>query len=308
MKNSETISHKYDLAFIVPNYNSGQKLEKIISKILNTKSDTNFCIIIQDNNSTDSSTSFLSKYRSKNIILNKNTNNIGRIHNWNLSYLCAQKYAKYGVFVFTSDALVNLGGFLKFFNKIRNNNFLMCLFPYIITNKSSKRKIVRKFYSTKLNSKQFSYDLIYKGDFSFGILQANIFNLSFDLKFDNKYPAITDQLSVARYLIVNEGYIYFAKKPFVNWIATYDRYHFKVPIIEFASQSFQLIKLLRSEFNLPNNNKYSDTLIVLRSLNFYLKYYKFNFFEFIRLLLFFIRNSRNFSFFTLLTLLTNVNR
>ena len=277
------MTNKHDLAFIIPNYNSSYRLESIYNQIKESGCNLNYCILIQDNNSSDSSIEFLKRNKDDNVYLINNPKNFGRISNWNLSYSNAQKIARYGIFVFTSDKLVNLKNLYTYFDKIKNTNFLMSFFPYWIVNKR-KKKLARNLVERKVNSLQLSNELISSGNLSFGILQANIFNLSSQLNFDTKYPFITDQLSIAQYLLTNSGSVYISSIPFVQWSVTSDRSHFNLSIVEQAQQTIDLLNILTSQINRPIDKNYSHTLNFLRILNFYRNNYKFKTFEFIQLL------------------------
>lgn len=307
MKNLETYK-KFDFAFIVPNYNSGNNLKKVIFKLLNTNTRTNFCILIQDNNSTDSSLQFLNFLKQKkNIFIIQNKSNIGRIENWNASYANAKKLAYYGMFVFTGDSLINLNKLFYFFENKKNKNFTMIISPYLISYKN-KNKISRIFNHSKENSLEFAHKLISDGNLSFGILQSNIFNLKYNLQFDNNEPFITDQIAVARYMITNPGNIFFTKVPYVKWRISMNRFHFKISIIEQANLTLKLLKFLEKEFNIEVNSKKSHTVNLLRILNFYLKFHKFNFIEFLNLLMFSFFKLNKFSFIILVRYLLSAKR
>ena len=304
---SSSMNNKHDLAFIIPNYNSSYRLESIYNHIKESGCSLNYCILIQDNNSSDSSIEFLKRNKDDNVYLINNSKNHGRVSNWNLSYANAQKIARYGIFVFTSDKLVNLKDLYIYFEKIKNTNFLMTFFPYWIVNKK-KKKLARNLVVRKVNSLQLSDELISSGNLSFGILQANIFNLSYHLKFDTKYPFITDQLSIAQYLLTNSGSVYISRIPFVEWSVTSNRSHFNLSIVEQARQTIDLLNMLTSQINRPIDKNYSHTLNFLRILNFYLNNYKFKTFEFIQLLKYGFKEFKHFSFKSLFEIFFNVKR
>ena len=304
---SSKITKKYDLVFIIPNYNSSCRLQNIYNKIKNSRCNLSYAILIQDNNSSDSSINFLLKHDDDDVFLIRNSKNIGRIQNWNLAYSNAQNIARYGIFVFTGDTLTNLTNLYAYFGKIKNTNFLMSIFPYWIIN-NKRKKLARNLDEREVNSLQLAQELISSGNLSFGILQSNIFNLSFDLTFDPKYPFITDQLTIARYLLDNSGSVYVSKIPFVQWLVSSNRYHFDLSLTDQMQQTLTLLNILNSKINYPIDMNHAHTLNFLRILNFYRNNHKFKIFEFIKLIKYGYKEFKYLSFKSVFKILFNVKR
>ncbi len=106
----EAMNHCPDLSFIIVNYNSGEKVDRLVSDILSCES--NIEIVVVDNNSQDGSKDILKKLDKNRIRLICNAENIGYGAANNIGATLAS--SDYLVFI-NPDASIPMGQRLKSF-------------------------------------------------------------------------------------------------------------------------------------------------------------------------------------------------
>lgn len=118
-----------DLTIVIPSYNHGKHIEKLLSNVSHLIN-MNLKIIIIDDASTDNSQSLIKNFhdrysKNKNIQIVLKDKNSGLVDSLNTALTaCKTKY----IFMIASDDNINNSSFLNAYSTIKNDNSRFCIF------------------------------------------------------------------------------------------------------------------------------------------------------------------------------------
>ena len=180
------------LTIAIPNYNGGENLHRAIESCQKiTLSSDEFEILIVDNCSTDNSIEIVRELGEEisNLKLVQNTENVGRIQNWNICINNA--IGKFLIFLFSNDLINDTNNIAECIQILEKNENISIGFSSLLK-KDNERTYIKKSFSEKIiecQSKCFSKECLTRGLLPFGPIQSIIYRVDDIKKDQNKFRA-----------------------------------------------------------------------------------------------------------------------
>ena len=263
------------LTVAIPNFNGGNNLKGAIESCQHIKlKKEEIEILIVDNQSTDNSISIIekSKVEFSNIKLWQNSENIGRIGNWNA--VLEKSSGDYLIFLFTNDRIYEKNNIEKILNILNENDTIsLCISAF---NKKEKKgiKIKKQYFHDIIlcDSKGFSNDSISRGLFPFGTIESIVYRIN-DIKenrfkFLENFPINADEI-FSYNLAINREKIMFNPTPQIVWDLTKERFHGRIDYKEEEEEHQKTMKIINDVGNLQKNDKLIKTYRILNFVRYY---------------------------------------
>ena len=238
------------LTVAIPNYNGGKNLERAIKscqKIVMSSND--FEILIVDNCSTDDSIEIINTLKNKfsNIKLIQNSENVGRIQNWNVCINNSE--GKFLIFLFSND-LINADNNIHECIKILENDDNVSIGFSSLLKKDFDNSYVKKSFSKeiiKCQSECFTKECLTRGLLPFGPIQSIIYRIDDVRKNQNEFrtdmPINADEIfTYAEASKRNQ--IMFNPNPQIIWDLTQGRFHGHMKIEDEFEEHTKTIKII----------------------------------------------------------------
>ncbi|HEX8376890.1 MAG TPA: glycosyltransferase family 2 protein [Pedobacter sp.] len=218
------------LTIAIPSHNGASNFVELFASINNLGlEESEYELLVVDNNSTDGTNEVLSRLNNgySNLRYYQNSQNIGRIENWNRAIELST--GKYLIIMNVNDR------FLKF----DIHKYLLYLdnhpeIPMVFADIQFKETIYPNWLESGVISleaylKKTFLDRDYLEFHSVGILHQHIFRRSVitenNIRFDSKLPRTTDRVFVGEVVKAGGGHFYYTNKPMVSWHLNQMRYH-----------------------------------------------------------------------------------
>ena len=263
------------LTVAIPNFNGGNNLKGAIESCQHIKlKKEEIEILIVDNQSTDNSISIIekSKVEFSNIKLWQNSENIGRIGNWNA--VLEKSSGDYLIFLFTNDRIYEKNNIEKILNILNENDTIsLCISAF---NKKEKKgiKIKKQYFHDIIlcDSKGFSNDSISRGLFPFGTIESIVYRIN-DIKenrfkFLENFPINADEI-FSYNLAINREKIMFNPTPQIVWDLTKERFNGRIDYKEEEEEHQKTMKIINDVGNLQKNDKLIKTYRILNFVRYY---------------------------------------
>ncbi len=238
------------LTIAIPTFNGGRNLERAIRSCKNIQlSSEDYEILVVDNCSTDESISNVNKLKNefKNLVLIKNSKNVGRIENWNVCLDNAS--GKFLIFVFSNDAISeenNIHECLRMLNKDGN---ISVGFASLLKKEVNSSYLKKAFSSNMIQCKSecFAKECLNRGLLPFGPIQSIIYRIDDIKKDNNKFlvdmPINADEIFTYKEILKREK-ILFSPKPQIIWDLTQGRFHGQMKIEDEIREHSKTIRII----------------------------------------------------------------
>ena len=263
------------LTVAIPNFNGGNNLKEAIESCQHIKlKKEEIEILIVDNQSTDDSISIIEKLKEKysNIKLWQNSENLGRIGNWNK--VLEKANGDYLILLFTNDRIYEKNNVEKILKILDEDIILSICISSLVKKEKNGNKIKKQYFNDIVlcDSKGFSNDVISRGLFPFGTIESIIYRMSDiklkKIKFLENLPINADEV-FSYSLATNREKIMFNPTPQIIWDLTKERFHGKINYEEEEEEHEKTIQTIKGIGKFQINNK---LIKMYRILNF-VKYY-----------------------------------
>ena len=263
------------LTVAIPNFNGGNNLKEAIESCQHIKlKKEEIEILIVDNQSTDDSISIIEKLKEKysNIKLWQNSENLGRIGNWNK--VLEKANGDYLILLFTNDRIYEKNNVEKILKILDEDIILSICISSLVKKEKNGNKIKKQYFNDIVlcDSKGFSNDVISRGLFPFGTIESIIYRMNDiklkKIKFLENLPINADEI-FSYSLATNREKIMFNPTPQIIWDLTKERFHGKINYEEEEEEHEKTIQTIKGIGKFQINNK---LIKMYRILNF-VKYY-----------------------------------
>ena len=259
----------------IPNFNGGDNLKEEIESCQHIQLPRKEIeILIVDNQSTDDSISTIEKLKGKfsNIKLWQNSENLGRIGNWN--EVLEKAGGDYLILLFTNDRIYEKNDIKKILKILDEDTSVSICISSLVKKEENGNKIKKQYFNDIVlcDSKGFSNDVISRGLFPFGTIESIIYRMSDiklkKIKFLENLPINADEV-FSYSLATNREKIMFNPTPQIIWDLTKERFHGKINYEEEEEEHEKTIQTIKGIGKFQINNK---LIKMYRILNF-VKYY-----------------------------------
>ena len=259
----------------IPNFNGGDNLKEVIESCQHIQLPRKEIeILIVDNQSTDDSISTIEKLKGKfsNIKLWQNSENVGRIGNWN--EVLEKAGGDYLILLFTNDRIYEKNDIKKILKILDEDTSVSICISSLVKKEENGNKIKKQYFNDIVlcDSKGFSNDVISRGLFPFGTIESIIYRMSDiklkKIKFLENLPINADEV-FSYSLATNREKIMFNPTPQIIWDLTKERFHGKINYEEEEEEHEKTIQTIKGIGKFQINNK---LIKMYRILNF-VKYY-----------------------------------
>lgn len=228
------MSEKTELSITIPNYNGGENLKRAIESCRNIKMDEDrFRIKVLDNQSDDSSQEIVENLQEEldNLFLKKNTENLGRIGNWN--ECIEEANGDYMIFLFVNEQIAPENNIPQIINELEKRKIPFCKSGNIPLSETPKKESKNGFKKESVKGR-LKRDILVDGSFSFGPLQTYVFRTEIlknsKVRFSEDYKILGDQdfvIRLGRELRRKNGEDYFltTKSRNIIWDDETDRFN-----------------------------------------------------------------------------------
>ena len=259
----------------IPNFNGGDNLKEVIESCQHIQLPRKEIeILIVDNQSTDDSISTIEKLKGKfsNIKLWQNSENVGRIGNWN--EVLEKAGGDYLILLFTNDRIYEKNDIKKILKILDEDTSVSICISSLVKKEENGNKIKKQYFNDIVlcDSKGFSNDVISRGLFPFGTIESIIYRMNDiklkKIKFLENLPINADEI-FSYSLATNREKIMFNPTPQIIWDLTKERFHGKINYEEEEEEHEKTIQTIKGIGKFQINNK---LIKMYRILNF-VKYY-----------------------------------
>ena len=259
----------------IPNFNGGDNLKEVIESCQHIQLPRKEIeILIVDNQSTDDSISTIEKLKGKfsNIKLWQNSENVGRIGNWN--EVLEKAGGDYLILLFTNDRIYEKNDIKKILKILDEDTSVSICISSLVKKEENGNKIKKQYFNDIVlcDSKGFSNDVISRGLFPFGTIESIIYRMNDiklkKIKFLENLPINADEV-FSYSLATNREKIMFNPTPQIIWDLTKERFHGKINYEEEEEEHEKTIQTIKGIGKFQINNK---LIKMYRILNF-VKYY-----------------------------------
>ena len=259
----------------IPNFNGGDNLKEVIESCQHIQLPRKEIeILIVDNQSTDDSISTIEKLKGKfsNIKLWQNSENVGRIGNWN--EVLEKAGGDYLILLFTNDRIYEKNDIKKILKILDEDTSVSICISSLVKKEENGNKIKKQYFNDIVlcDSKGFSNDVISRGLFPFGTIESINYRMSDiklkKIKFLENLPINADEV-FSYSLATNREKIMFNPTPQIIWDLTKERFHGKINYEEEEEEHEKTIQTIKGIGKFQINNK---LIKMYRILNF-VKYY-----------------------------------
>lgn len=262
------------LTVAIPNFNGGNNLKEAIEScqhIQLPKKETE--ILIVDNQSTDDSISIIEKLKGQfsNIKLWQNSENIGRIGNWN--EVLEKASGDYLILLFTNDRIYEKNNIEKILKMLDENESTSICISSLIKKEEKEEKIKKRYFHDIVlcDSKGFSNDAICRGLFPFGTIESIIYRMN-DIKenkfkFLENFPINADEI-FSYNLAINREKILFNPIPQIIWDLTKERFHGKINYKEEENEHQKTIQTINDIGKFQIDNKLINMYRILNLVKY----------------------------------------
>ena len=262
------------LTVAIPNFNGGNNLKEAIESCQHIKLEKEETeIIIVDNQSTDDSISIIEKLKEQysNIKLWQNSENLGRIGNWN--EVLEKASGDYLILLFTNDRIYKKNNIGKILKILDENTILSICISSLVKKEKNGDKIKKQYFNDIVlcNSKGFSNDVIGRGLFPFGTIESIIYRMSDiklkKIKFLENLPINADEI-FSYSLATNREKIIFNPTPQIIWDLTKERFHGKINYEEEDNEHQKTIQKINEIGKFVINKKLIKMYRILNFVNY----------------------------------------
>jgi len=263
------------LTVAIPNFNGGNNLKEAIESCQHIKLEKEETeILIVDNQSTDDSKSIIEKLKEQysNIKVWQNSENLGRIGNWN--EVLEKADGDYLILLFTNDKIYEKNNIEKILKKLDENTSVSICISSLVKKEKNEYKIKKQYFSDIVlcDSKRFSDDVICRGLFPFGTIESIIYRMSDiklkKIKFLENFPINADEI-FSYYLAINREKIMFNPTPQIIWDLTKERFHGKINYVEEDKEHYKTIQKINEIGKFEINNKLIKTYRILNLVKYH---------------------------------------
>ena len=262
------------LPIAIPNYNGGENLQRAIESCQKiTLSSDEFEILIVDNCSTDNSIEIVRELGEEisNLKLVQNTENVGRIQNWNICINNA--IGKFLIFLFSNDLINDTNNIAECIQILEKNENISIGFSSLLK-KDNERTYIKKSFSEKIiecQSKCFSKECLTRGLLPFGPIQSIIYRVDDIKKDQNKFradmPINADEIFTYSEACKRE-LIMFNPNPQIIWDLTQSRFHGKMTAEDEFKEHSDTVKIISNLNNIDVNYGLVSTYRAINLLKF----------------------------------------
>lgn len=262
------------LTVAIPNYNGGENLQRAIESCQKISlSSDEFEILIVDNCSTDNSIEIVRELENKfsNLKLVQNTENVGRIQNWNICIDNA--IGKFLIFLFSNDLINDTNNITECIELLEKNENISIGFSSLLK-KDNDRIYIKKSFSEKIiecQSKCFTKECLTRGLLPFGPIQSIIYRVDDIKKDQNKFcsdlPINADEIFTYSEACKRE-LIMFNPNPQIIWDLTQSRFHGKMTAVDEFKEHSDTIKIISNQNNIDVNYGLISTYRAINLLKF----------------------------------------
>jgi len=262
------------LTIAIPNYNGGENLHRAIESCQKiTLSSDEFEILIVDNCSTDNSIEIVRELGEEisNLKLVQNTENVGRIQNWNICINNA--IGKFLIFLFSNDLINDTNNIAECIQILEKNENISIGFSSLLK-KDNERTYIKKSFSEKIiecQSKCFSKECLTRGLLPFGPIQSIIYRVDDIKKDQNKFradmPINADEIFTYSEACKRE-LIMFNPNPQIIWDLTQSRFHGKMTAEDEFKEHSDTVKIISNLNNIDVNYGLVSTYRAINLLKF----------------------------------------
>ena len=262
------------LTIAIPNYNGGENLHRAIESCQKiTLSSDEFEILIVDNCSTDNSIEIVRELGEEisNLKLVQNTENVGRIQNWNICINNA--IGKFLIFLFSNDLINDTNNIAECIQILEKNENISIGFSSLLK-KDNERTYIKKSFSEKIiecQSKCFSKECLTRGLLPFGPIQSIIYRVDDIKKDQNKFradmPINADEIFTYSEACKRE-LIMFNPNPQIIWDLTQSRFHGKMTAEDEFKAHSDTVKIISNLNNIDVNYGLVSTYRAINLLKF----------------------------------------
>lgn len=242
------------LTIAIPCYNGSANFQELFLSIdhlgLNKKE---YEILLVDNHSDDDTEEVIRKFQSAipNLRYYRNSDNIGRIENWNRAVELSR--GEFLILMNVNDRFLEFDAMKHIDFLLRNPEVALVLTDiefkdafYPNWQESGVVGLKAYLHKTFLDDNYLEFHAL-------GVLHQHIFRTllikDHKISFDPKLPRTTDRVFVGEVIIAGGGYFLYSSKPMVKWQLNTNRYHYQVHINE-KSYNFQELWVNEYEANL----------------------------------------------------------
>jgi len=234
----------------IPTYNGGFNLPDMFSSIQKLGlNETEYQILVVDNCSDDNTDIIIQQYKAKipNLKYYKNSENIGRIENWNKVIDLAE--GDYLIIMNVNDRFIDFEA-PKYIRYLDNNPQI----PMILTDIQFEDHMYPNWIEYGLvNLEEYLKKTFLDPDYlefhSIGLLHQHIFRtkviMDNNIRFDVKIPRTTDRVFAGEVVKTGGGIFYYMNKSMVSWHLNKNRYHYNV---HSNHKSFNFSELWMNEY------------------------------------------------------------
>ena len=262
------------LTVAIPNFNGGNNLKEAIESCQHIKlKKEEIEILIVDNQSTDDSISIIEKLKEKysNIKLWQNSENLGRIGNWNK--VLEKANGDYLILLFTNDRIYEKNNVEKILKILDEDIILSICISSLVKKEKNGNKIKKQYFNDIVlcDSKGFSNDVISRGLFPFGTIESIIYRMNDiklkKIKFLENLPINADEI-FSYSLATNREKIMFNPTPQIIWDLTKERFHGKINYEEENNEHQKTIQKINELSELRINKKLINTYRILNLVKY----------------------------------------
>ena len=258
----------------IPNFNGGDNLKEVIESCQHIQLPRKEIeILIVDNQSTDDSISTIEKLKGKfsNIKLWQNSENVGRIGNWN--EVLEKAGGDYLILLFTNDRIYEKNDIKKILKILDEDTSVSICISSLVKKEENGNKIKKQYFNDIVlcDSKGFSNDVISRGLFPFGTIESIIYRMSDiklkKIKFLENLPINADEV-FSYSLATNREKIMFNPTPQIIWDLTKERFHGKINYKEEENEHQKTIQTINEIGKFQMDNKLINMYRILNLVKY----------------------------------------